>query len=245
MTYVQPLIPFFAAWSLFGLLRLKYTGKAGAVWLGVLGLTLVSWPPADWLLSRPLEAPYPVRPFRAGPDIQAIVVLSSGIAPAHYERPYPLPDRETYIRCRHAAWIWSQRPDIPILTSGGKMGSRMTAISQAAVMKDLLESFGVAPDRIWTEERSRSTYENALYSAEILRRHGAFRIALVVDARSMLRAAACFRKQGIAVTSAPSTFREFGALTEELLPGWEAVASNELTLHESVGFAWYWLRNRI
>ena len=56
---------------------------------------------------------------------------------------------------------------------------------------------------IWTEERSRSTHENAVFGAEILRQHEIGRIALVIEARSMLRAESCFRKQGITVVAAP------------------------------------------
>ena len=64
-------------------------------------------------------------------------------------------------------------------------------------------SWMVPDSSIWTEERSHSTYENALYGAEVLRSHGVARIVLVVEAQSMVRAAACFRKQGIAVVPAP------------------------------------------
>jgi uncharacterized SAM-binding protein YcdF (DUF218 family) len=38
---------------------------------------------------------------------------------------------------------------------------------------------GVPAGMIWTEDRSKSTYENALFSAEILRAKGITRIALV------------------------------------------------------------------
>src|ERR1017187_7474195 len=42
------------------------------------GLFLVSWPPVDWLLSRPLEARYAIRPFAASSGPQAVVVFSEG-----------------------------------------------------------------------------------------------------------------------------------------------------------------------
>jgi uncharacterized SAM-binding protein YcdF (DUF218 family) len=66
-----------------------------------------------------------------------------------------------------------------------------------------LEQEGVPPSKIWTEEQSRSTYENALYSAKLLHGSGIHRIALVMEADSMLRAELCFRKQGLEVTPAP------------------------------------------
>jgi uncharacterized SAM-binding protein YcdF (DUF218 family) len=109
-------------------------------------------------------------------------------------------------------------------------------------MRELLVASGGPDLRIWTEERSRSTYENALYGASILRLHGISRIALVVEAQSMVRAAACFRKQGIVVVPAPSDFREFGPLVDEALPSWKAIERNEITAHEVLGLLWYRIR---
>ena len=112
-------------------------------------------------------------------------------------------------------------------------------------MRDLLQQAGVPEAMIWTEEQSHSTHENAVFGAEILRDHGIRSIALVVDAQSMLRADACFQKQGITVVPAPSRFREFGPLFGELFPGWRALQHNELTLHEALGLIWYRLRGWI
>jgi uncharacterized SAM-binding protein YcdF (DUF218 family) len=109
-------------------------------------------------------------------------------------------------------------------------------------MRQLLRRAGVRDDMIWTEERSRSTHENAVFGAQVLRQRGVNTVVLIVDATSMPRAAACFRKEGINVVPAPSRFREFGPLLEELIPSWKAIRNNEVTLHETVGLTWYWLR---
>lgn len=112
-------------------------------------------------------------------------------------------------------------------------------------MRQLLQEAGVPEAMIWTEQRSRSTYENAVYGAEILRQHGIGKIALVTEARSMLRAELCFRKQRITVVPAPCEFREFESPLDEFTPSWKAISSNEETLHETAGLAWYWLRGWI
>jgi uncharacterized SAM-binding protein YcdF (DUF218 family) len=108
-------------------------------------------------------------------------------------------------------------------------------------MRELLRQAGIPENMIWTEEESRSTYENARFGAKILRSHRIERVALVVDARSMPRAAAALEKQGIRVEPAPSRFREWDGF-RELLPGWKAIQGNEETLHETLGFFWYRLR---
>src|SRR5581483_6389830 len=112
-------------------------------------------------------------------------------------------------------------------------------------MRELLRRAGVAENMIWTEEGSRSTHENAVFGAEILRKHGIQRIVLVVDAQSMPRAEACFRKEGMIVSPAPSEFRTFGPWSEELIPNWKALRTNEITLHEVMGLAWYRLKGWI
>jgi uncharacterized SAM-binding protein YcdF (DUF218 family) len=101
---------------------------------------------------------------------------------------------------------------------------------------------GVPEWFIWTEERSTSTHQNALFGAEILKRHGIRRVALVVDARSMPRAEACFRKQGITVAPAPSFFTHLERNTDDFLPGWSAIRRSEGALHETLSLAWYCLR---
>lgn len=207
------------------------------------GLFCVSWPPADWLFRRPLEARYPVRPFAPATPPEALVVLAEHVEPPSREEPYPVPRSNLYRRCEHAAWIYARYGPIPILVSGGRTSARYPTI--ADTMSQLLRKSDVPGNMIWTEDRSHSTYENALYSTMILRAHGISHIALIVDAASMPRAAACFRKLGIDVTPAPSNFRTFGIWQDELLPNWIAVRRNEDTLHEVIGLAWYTLRGWI
>lgn len=234
MTYQQPVLFLFLAFSAFGLVRLRRCKGWGLAALGFLGLLLVSWPPMEWVISQSLEAWYPVRPLPVS-DADAIVVLASTVHNPTYERPFPLPDKYTYGRIRFAAWLYQHWKPLPVLVCGGPNQGGST-------MRELLIASGVPETRIWTEERSRSTYENALYGARILRLHGISRIALVVEAQSMVRAAACFRKQGLFVVAAPDEFREFGPLSNEMLPSWQAIERNEITAHEVLGLLWYRIR---
>jgi uncharacterized SAM-binding protein YcdF (DUF218 family) len=238
MTYTEPLLSIFAVLALIGILRPRRRLAAAAL----IFLMLVSWPPVDWLLSRPLEARYPVRPFQGAPGAQAIVVLASAVDPPHYERPYPLEGPETFSRTEMGAWLFRSWKNVPVLVCGGGEPGMPSA---AEVMRDHLIRSGVPSRSIWTESRSQSTYENALFGGEILRAGNVRSIVLVVEASSMARAAACFRKQGFEVAEAPSAFREWGPLHVEVLPSWKAVRRNELVIHETLGLLWYRLRDRI
>src|SRR5688572_23737732 len=98
MTYTQPLTLLCLIILSIGLIRRRKSTRSLLPAAGVITLFLLTWPPIDWLLSRPLESQYPVQPFPSG-GVQAIVVLSSSVDPPRYERPYPIPDKDGYRRC--------------------------------------------------------------------------------------------------------------------------------------------------
>ena len=242
MTYTEPLTTLALVILWIGICRLPRSRSRRFLILAVAAASLLAWPPFEFLLSRPLESSYRIEPFRDFPAVDAIVVFSGGVDRAHFERPYPLADYETTSRCRYAAWMYRKNP-MPLLVSGG-IGAG-NGPPYAETMRELLTGAGVPPDKIWMEERAHNTHENAAFSAQILRQHGVRRIALVVDARSMHRAAACLRREGIEVVAAPSRFRYLSANLEDWLPGWQAMRGNELTLHETLGLLWYRCRGWI
>jgi uncharacterized SAM-binding protein YcdF (DUF218 family) len=154
-----------------------------------------------------------------------------------------MPDQETFERCAAAARAYQEWQPIPVLACGG--GGVRNQPPYAVTMRDLLEREGVPANLIWTEERSRSTHENAAFGSAILRQLGVQRIALVVDAQSMRRATACFQKEGMEVVPVDSAYREWDGWSQEWIPTWQAIRRNENTLHEVLGLGWYWLHGWI
>jgi uncharacterized SAM-binding protein YcdF (DUF218 family) len=201
---------------------------------------LFAWPPLAWVASGSLEwwyAPPAAPPATAAVD--AIVVLSGYVTKSDGMPPIPLLAEDTYVRCRHAAWLYEHWRQLPILVCGGK--------GRAAAMREELLSCGVPSEHILLEKESTSTYENARLGAHVLREQDIKRIALVTEAHHMLRAELCFRRQGLDVIPAPCGFRSarFVLWPGMFLPSGGAIAENEETLHEWVGVVWYWLRGRI
>src|SRR5262245_20501248 len=131
---------------------------------------------------------------------------------------------------------------MPILVCGGTTGN---AEPYSRTMRRVLEAEGIPSNLIWTDDRSRSTHENALYGSEVLRRHGISYIALVVEGNSMPRAAASFRKAGIDVLPAPIRFTRLTREFIDVLPNWQAMALNAENVHEIFGLLWYRLRGWI
>lgn len=87
-----------------------------------------------------------------------------------------------------------------LLLSGGIVGG---ALSEAAVMRALAIKLGVEAARIIVEDRSRNTFENAVYSGRIIGDRGWRRVIVVTDAYHMPRALYVFRRLGLAAVGAP------------------------------------------
>lgn len=239
MSYTEPLITAFLIICVWAGVRRRKGRKL--LLAGLAGLCIISWPPAEWIVSRPLEAPYPVRPFRSTLQPQAIVVLGGAISPPDYEREYPLPDTDTYEHCAMAAWVHKQFASLPVLACEGSHGK----YTFPSAMREILMGAGVPDNLIWIEERSHNTHENAVFGARILRSQGITDIVLVTDAQSMRRASASFRKQGLKVIPAPCAFGQLELSSRDLLPNWRAVRRSERDFHELLGLAWYSMRGWI
>jgi len=143
----------------------------------------------------------------------------------------------------YAANLYETNP-LPVLLCGGNPGPPYTE-SFARTMGSVLAKSGVPEDSIWLEERSSSTYENAVFAAGLLRTKHIRKILLVTNAYHMLRAERCFRKQGFEVIPGPVKFQQVTWDLDDLIPNPRAIQQSERVLHEIGGLAWYALRGRI
>src|SRR5262245_8094632 len=153
---------------------------------------------ADYLIKyvKDLTTEVPVLPSSAPPA--AIIVLSAdyrrGDAPGQAYTAGPL----TLERLAAAARE-ERRLGLPVLVSGGRAGNIDESL--ASIMSRVLEEDFRVPVR-WREERSLNTFENAAFSAEILRRAGVPSALLITHCRDMARALWSFYAVGYPVTPA-------------------------------------------
>ena len=224
------------------LLRKRFRFGRHLSMAALIGLFLWSWPPSTALFARTLEGWYSFGHYPAG-EAEAIVVLSASVYPSDMSEPETLPGYGTFLRCRYAAWLYRNWKPLPIVASGGMEHD----IVMADVMRQNLESEGIPGDMIWTEGASRSTYENALFTARLLRAKNIHRIVLVTEAYHMPRSAQCFRKQGLEVIAAGCAARylQFEGRWTQFFPSPQMIRYNEDSLHEWTGLAWYRLSGRI
>lgn len=231
----------------FTLLGLGYLcpnerGRVVLFALGFLSLYVASIPvTALWLRSR-LEV-YP--PITLGPNqssAEAIVVLGADRYAGAPEYSGDTLRGLGLERLRYAAWL-QKRTQLPILVSGGAVLGEATP--EAALMRQALEKEFGAEVR-WEEGESKTTYENALFSARVLKGAGVGEIMLVTHAWAMPRAAEAFEQAGLKVVPAPTGFTSKSAYEAGVL-GWlpsaSALLRTHLALHEMTGRWWYWLRH--
>lgn len=71
-------------------------------------------------------------------------------------------------------------------------------------MRTLAKHLGVADEQIVIEDRSRNTFENAVYSGRIMIDRDWRRMTIVTDGFHMYRALYVFRRLGLSVDGAPA-----------------------------------------
>ena len=170
--------------------------------LGILWLGGTRW--VSVMLVRSLEWQY--LPPENTPNAEIIVVLGGGTSAIEYPRTQvelgAAADRIFY-----ASWLYHQGAAPKIFLTGGYipwLGTREG--SPAENMALVLARLGIPDEVQIIETKSQNTYENALYTKEILNQLGITRILLVTSALHMPRAYAVFKNLGLEVIPAPTDY---------------------------------------
>ena len=169
----------------------------GLAWAGVLSLLLLAMPAVADLLLRCLDSS-PAFTVERATGAQAIVILGGGKRRDAQEYGGDTLGQLTLERVRYGARV-ARLTGLPILVTGGSVYG---GEAEAKLMQESLRSeFGI--DVRWVEDRSRTTHENAVLSAAILRDAGIQRVVLVAHSFDMLRARAEFAAVSVATVPAP------------------------------------------
>jgi len=169
-------------------------------------------------LARSLERSY--LPPAEIPQMEVAVLLGGGTLPS--EPPRQMVEvNGSGDRVLYAAWLYQQGKVEHILLSGGLLDWETGKSTPAQDMAALLEMMGVPSDALWLQTESRNTYEDAVYSARLLKSKGVQRVLLVTSAWHMPRAVDFFQSQGMEVVPLPVDF----SVTED---GWRQLMQGDL-----------------
>jgi uncharacterized SAM-binding protein YcdF (DUF218 family) len=100
-------------------------------------------------------------------------------------------------------------PDARLVFSGGSGKLTSTPMSEGEVIQMFFREQGLDAGKVLVEDRSRNTYENALFTKALVQPKPGERWLLVTSAFHMPRAVAVFRKEGWEVLPWPVAYRTF------------------------------------
>lgn len=232
---VPPTLPFLIVAA--GLVLLQRKPRAGKLiaWSGLFVWLFLTSPSGVELITAPLEK-YPAVSADQLAQAQAIVILAGGQRRINEEYGgKSTVNRLTLERVRYGARL-ARTTHLPVLVSGGSPTGYQ---AEAALMDETLrEDFSVQPK--WIETQSLDTEDNARFSADILKKAGITRIALVTHAAHMRRAVGEFEATGMQVIPAPLSFMSGGPRGEEFfdyLPSMSSAYTGWYAMHEWFGIA--------
>jgi len=245
---VQPLnlsIVLLALAFVFGLLgrrRLMGTGMTAAI----LVLVLSAWTSLGAMMMGPLEERF-ARPDPAPSHVDGIVLLGGGLEGAVNLARGGYDLNRAGDRFVETAVLALRYPEAKIVVSGGNGALVLQGEGDADTATRLLTALGVARERLILENRSRDTYENALFTKEMVTPKPGETWLLVTSASHMPRSMGLFRKVGFPVLPWPTDYRTSGREGVGFFRDNTSDALDNTTggLREWIGLFAYWLSGRI
>jgi uncharacterized SAM-binding protein YcdF (DUF218 family) len=212
---------------------------------GILLLTVACFLPLGAALIRPLEDRFPVVPETfAAPA--GIIVLGGALDELLSETRGQPSLIEGAARLTAAVTLARHYPQARLVFTGGSASLTKETPGEARGVHKLWLDLGVPDSQMSFEDRSRNTWENALFTRDLVAPKPGERWLLVTSAWHMPRAMGIFRHVGFDVTAYPVDFLTFGdardwAVTPAVL---DELTMMNFAIHEWVGLAAYRLTGK-
>lgn len=214
--------------------------------LALLILSVSCWTTAGALLLQPLEARF-TRPAVVPVSLAGVIVLGGGFEGGinRVRGGYEL--NSSGDRYVEAAILSRRFPDARIVVTGGTGTLLLEGEGDGDTAPRLLTALGVALDRLVLQTRSRNTFENAVYSKDMLQPQPGQTWLLVTSAFHMPRSMGLFRTAGFDVVPWPVDYRtagdeQFGFARDNALDSLQNVT---VGTREWLGLLAYWFTNKI
>ncbi|HUZ75061.1 MAG TPA: YdcF family protein [Stellaceae bacterium] len=198
-------------------------------------------PLGRWAIT-PLENrfPQPTLPAR----IDGIILLGGAIHVDATAAHGQVATNEYAERISETLELARRFPDAKVLITGGDVSAVPGSPDEAEAMRRMLVAEGLDEHRMMLEERSRNTFENAIYSVALARPRPDQTWLLVTSAFHMPRAVGCFRHVGWNVLPFPVDYQT----APSPIIGWDFESDLrvlDLAWHEWLGLTAYRILGRI
>jgi uncharacterized SAM-binding protein YcdF (DUF218 family) len=213
--------------------------------VSAVALLLMAFSPLGHFLAVPLETRFPAPPVDMTPP-DGIIVLGGTVdeqLSAQIGRPVLVDAAE-----RLTAPIALKRrfPNARLVFAGGSASLRGSPYTEAESVKRFWRETGIDDANVIYEDRSRNTFENAVYTRDLVRPKAGERWLLVTSAIHMPRSIGIFRQAGFPVIPYPVDFRTNGELARWGVPRFATKAMRlvDLATHEWAGLVAYRLSGK-
>lgn len=226
--------------AMFGRRRLATAGSALAFFI----LAVSTWSPLGPMMLNRLEERFPRPPLPE--KVDGIIVLGGSLDGAVNLVRGGYEMNSSGDRMVEAVVLARRFPTAKVVISGGSIETFRGGEGDADTAPRLFAAFGVAADRLILENKSRSTYENAVFTRELVTPKPGETWLLVTSAFHMPRAKALFDKAGFSTVPWPVDYRTSGKESIGTLPypgDWLEVTT--VAIREWIGLTAYWLSGRI
>ncbi len=219
-------------------------------WAAFIVLFLVGWQlPVEAVLRR-LETRYPVPdPSASLAGYAGMVVLGGALERAElWQRPGQVALNASAERMIAPIGLLKRNPDLRIIFTGGEGNLMLADLSESDRAKRFFDSVGIDPARVTYESRSRTTFDNAVFTAELPGVDQRAKWLLLTTCAHMPRSMGSFLKAGWNVTAFCVDYRapehaSWSDVTDYSFT--KGVEKWHYALHETIGYAAYWLAGRI
>jgi len=203
--------------TLLGFTRFVRAGRVLMVG-AIIALAAGLFTPLGAVLLRPLEDRFP-RPTADIPAPVGIIVLGGAVDTEKSEargQVYQTPDAA---RMTTGVELARRYPTAQLVyTGGGSAGLLGEGPAEAIGARKLWLSLGVPPERMTFEAKSRNTWENGVFTRDLVKPKPGETWLLVTSAWHMPRSVGIFRHLGFDVIPYPVAYRTFGDERDFLLP---------------------------
>jgi uncharacterized SAM-binding protein YcdF (DUF218 family) len=206
---------------------------------------LCCFSPASTLLLRALEDRFP-RPPESMPPPTGIIVLGGAMNEDLSIARGEISMNVAATRMTAAVALALRYPSARLVFTGGSADVRQVDRAEAEGARRLWESLGVPDSRMSFESKSRNTFENAVFTRELVKPQPGEEWLLVTSAWHMPRSVSIFRQAGFPVTAYPVDYRSFGDSTDwkPSLHALESLERLDTALHEWAGLIAYRLTGK-
>jgi uncharacterized SAM-binding protein YcdF (DUF218 family) len=220
------------------------TGRKLAA-LAVLGLLIILFTPLGQALLQPLENRFPPPPADLPPPT-GIIVLGGGLEEAKSEARGQTLLNDDGMRLIAGLQLARRYPTARLIFTGGSGNFLEHEPAEATGVQKFWLDLGGATDRMIFEAKSRNTWDNAVFTRDLVKPQYGDTWLLVTSAWHMPRSMGIFRRLGFHVTAYPVAYRTFGDARDWgfFASASDRIATLDLGVREWIGLLAYRLTGK-